>query len=239
MNKKIIVSMVAILTTIPSYSESPSHCNNTDLSTYTGPANLTAQWQGNTINVTWYDGEDTYESNSCTYGGTLYVPSAPNKTGYTFRGWRVRPVLTPQTFDLTTLDPTIGYNNYAFDMGGGSYYITNLCNITAQEITESGKYGQCFSYGTVIGTSLCSSSNGTLNTVGTPDESNSGDYCWCKATAFKPINGTKMNVTSSNYVYVGTGGMPPSEFDCSWDCEQACFESGSTDFRRALYGITQ
>ena len=140
---------------------------------------------------------------------------------------------------MTTLDPTISPSWSAFDIGDGSYYLGNPCNVTSQEITESGRYGQCFSYGTVIGISLCSSSNGTLNTVGTPDESHSGDYCWCKATAFKPMNGIKMNLTSSNWVYAGIGGMSPYEFDCSWDCEQVCFESYTTDFRRALYGISQ
>ena len=68
-----------------------SQCDNDVLSTYSGSANLTANWQGNPITVTWYNDDTQYASNSCTYGGNLTMPSSiPQKTGYTFRGWRVK-----------------------------------------------------------------------------------------------------------------------------------------------------
>ena len=96
MNKTVIVSIIAMLATLPSFSSGiPSNtnsatCNNATLEKYSGTSNLQANWQANTINITWYNGDSQVASNSCTYGGALTIPSAPSKTGYTFKGWRVR-----------------------------------------------------------------------------------------------------------------------------------------------------
>ncbi|MFQ6704511.1 MAG: InlB B-repeat-containing protein, partial [Alphaproteobacteria bacterium] len=83
------MSIILISAPAFSYVTNSSQCDNDVLSTYTGPANLTANWQGNNISVTWYNGDTEYDSNQCTYGGELDVPTAPTKTGYTFKGWRV------------------------------------------------------------------------------------------------------------------------------------------------------
>ena len=82
-----------------------SQCDNDVLSTYSGSANLTANWQGNPISVTWYNGDTQYDSNQCTYGGDLTMPSSiPQKTGYTFKGWRVKSCFSSYVCGLTSSD---------------------------------------------------------------------------------------------------------------------------------------
>ena len=70
-------------------------CTNTTLETYSGNTNLAADWQPNEINLRWYNEDQklTVQSSaqSCTYDGTLTVPSTqPTRTGYTFAGWEVK-----------------------------------------------------------------------------------------------------------------------------------------------------
>ena len=70
------------------------------MGTATGPANLEADWTANTINLEWYN-EDTKltvptTSNTCRYDGGITLPSTnPTKTGYTFKGWKVRRANVP------------------------------------------------------------------------------------------------------------------------------------------------
>jgi hypothetical protein len=41
-----------------------------------------------TMNVTWYNIDSTvYDTTTCTVGGTLNLPTAPTRYGYTFKGW--------------------------------------------------------------------------------------------------------------------------------------------------------
>ena len=105
-----------------------SHCDNDVLSTYSGSANLTANWQGNPITVTWYNDDTQYDSNQCTYGGNLTMPSSiPQKTGYTFRGWRVRqaaPVTLSgllSALNTSTNGTDVGYNNEVHNLGEQSW----------------------------------------------------------------------------------------------------------------------
>ena len=72
---------------------SSAPCDNTTLNKYTGTANVEINWEPNTINLNWYDGDTklTVANNaqSCVYDGTLTVPAQPTKPGYTFNGWKV------------------------------------------------------------------------------------------------------------------------------------------------------
>ena len=69
-------------------------CDNATLGQYNGTANLEMDWQPNTINIRWYDGENQLSVQSaaqtCSYGGALYLPTAPTKKGYTFEGWELK-----------------------------------------------------------------------------------------------------------------------------------------------------
>ena len=44
----------------------------------------------NTIDIDWYNGNSLVESNQCTYDSTITLPTQPNKTGYTFNGWKIK-----------------------------------------------------------------------------------------------------------------------------------------------------
>ena len=96
------MSIILISAPAFSYVTNSSQCDNDVLSTYSGSANLTANWQGNNISVTWYNDDTQYASNSCTYGGNLTMPSSiPQKTGYTFKGWRVKSCFASSVCGLT------------------------------------------------------------------------------------------------------------------------------------------
>ena len=58
----------------------------------------TAQWNANTINIDWYNGDTRVAQNSCVYDSTITLPEQPTKTGYTFNGW----LLHDDCPDLTT-----------------------------------------------------------------------------------------------------------------------------------------
>ena len=101
--KKFFVALFMLLS-VPAFATgvgstaSTANCNNATLNTYTGTSNLSVDWQPNTIDLHWYaDSNATTEMNvasasqSCTYDGTLTPPATiPTKTGYTFKGWKVR-----------------------------------------------------------------------------------------------------------------------------------------------------
>ena len=41
------------------------------------------------VNINWIVGDNTYATTQCEMGNDLILPTAPTKTGYTFRGWRI------------------------------------------------------------------------------------------------------------------------------------------------------
>ena len=193
------------------YVTNSSHCDNTDLSTYTGPANLTANWQGNTINVTWYNGDTEYDSNSCTYGGSLTMPSSiPQKTGYTFKGWRARrgPVCEiPSSLVNSNGELDIEHPFSVIWSGIGEVLLDFKCSIT----------------------------NGTRATVGNPSDAD-GQHCWCAAIAWTPEGGTQCNITAPVWVY----SYADEDFDeCETYCNGSCKNALDADFKRALFGVSQ
>lgn len=113
--KKFFVALLMLLT-IPAFATgvgstaSNADCDNATLNTYTGTSNLSAGWQPNTIALHWYNGDTEITSGvqtSCTYDGTLTPPSTiPTKTGYTFKGWRVRSVLPAGYTKLEYIEST-------------------------------------------------------------------------------------------------------------------------------------
>ncbi len=73
-------------------------CTDSALNSNGGPTNIEVNWEPNEINLHWYADENaTVElsvpatAQSCTYDETLTPPATiPTRTGYTFKGWRVR-----------------------------------------------------------------------------------------------------------------------------------------------------
>ena len=252
---KIILSIIAIAIITPTYAkDSNNHiepaptndCIESTLGTATGPANLEADWTANTINLEWYN-EDTKLtvptiSNTCTYDGGITLPSTnPTKTGYTFRGWQVRETI--QQCSLSGLDTS---ENATYDAQHARWKPINSDSgytMTWNGWTENssdlnnGEWAVTFSYGTVKGTGLCSTTGGgTHATTGTPDESVTGKYCWCKATGLAGPNSTEYcPVASSSWVFSRDYN---SADDCAVFCAFTCVGpiQNSWYFRKPLYG---
>ena len=96
-------------------------CDNATLETYSGSSNLQANWQANTINLHWYNGDTILDvqdaADTCNYDGTLTVPSTPpTRTGYTFNGWTLRH---KNLFDQQ--NATLYKSSFATSGSGGSW----------------------------------------------------------------------------------------------------------------------
>ena len=94
MKKIFSISMLAIMTAIPAFAEIVNNttCDviNLGQSEPNSTANIQANWNANTINIDWYDGDTKLTSNTCTYGQKITLPPQPTRAGYTFVGWRLR-----------------------------------------------------------------------------------------------------------------------------------------------------
>ena len=103
-------------------------CDNATLSKYTGTADIEINWEPNTINLNWYDGDTKLtvqqSAQSCVYDGTLTVPTTqPTKPGYTFNGWKVIHVPGGYTELEYIQNASTGY------IDTGVYQNTSLNNI--------------------------------------------------------------------------------------------------------------
>ena len=138
---------------------------------------------------------------------------------------------------MTTLNiSTQGTENYAKNRFGRCYQGNGRteCNNETSALTP-GTFKVTFDYGTVYGDSLCSSTSGTFGQAGTPNETEGGEYCWCRVTGFIPNNSnTFYGNQNPRFVY---RYMPPNNLcqsNCTHDC--ALYTERSTTVRNALYG---
>jgi len=242
-----------------SSSASTANCRNDPLQTYSGTSNLQANWQANTIQLHWYNGDDELTvpsaSQSCVYDGTLIPPvTIPTRTGYTFKGWRVRDL----TCGLSHVDTSINGTWYASKGSAGYCYYWN--NDTQEEVDgdcsdshfaglNNSEWETNFSYGTVKGMSKCSGLSGDNNNLTWSDPSRateseltsaSGEkkYCWCATTSYTPDGGNQCNIASPSWVFDDDIG---SASDCADDCAALCADGvmlNGSDFRRAVFGVS-
>ena len=128
--KQAVMFCCAVFVCCSSFAEnittSPADCTQPTLSVDTGTANLNAQWEANTIGISWYnDGQkitgDANAATQCTYDHTFSLPTQPTKTGYTFTGWKV--VTVPS-----------GYTPLEYIQFSGTQYIDT--NFTPNQNTE-------------------------------------------------------------------------------------------------------
>ena len=101
MSTLFVFTSVSFATTpdIPATTTTVS-CSDSAINTNNAPANLEINWEPNTINLHWYADENATTEltgsgipTSCVYDGALTPPpvaNIPQKTGYTFAGWKVR-----------------------------------------------------------------------------------------------------------------------------------------------------
>ena len=236
-------------------------CKNSNLQTYSGTSNLQANWSANTIQLHWYNGDTEIQnvpvaSQSCTYDDSLTPPSTiPTRTGYTFRGWRVKQF--PQC-NLSGLDASIGADMDADHIawqpinGSSGYTVAQviadgyLSGTDHSSELSNGEWRIIFSYGTVKGTSYCSGLSGDNNGYTWSDPSRAteseltsagnGQYCWCAATSYTPSGGSACNIASPSWVFNYDAG---SASDCASYCAGSCAEvvNNNVGFRWALFGV--
>lgn len=169
-----------------------------------------------TETIKWYVDGSVYNTTTCQSGGNVTLPTQPSKPGYTFLGWIVA------LHDFSTLDSDVEGTNHTHNASAYTWATT-------------------FPYGIVSGIALCSITGGSYPVAGTPDESTgSGQYCWCKATAYTPSssNIAYENTSSSAWVFLDTYSWVS---DCARNCAGYCGNNVRyyAAFRRAMFGVTQ
>ena len=231
------MSIILISAPAFSYVTDSSQCDNDVLSTYSGSANLTANWQGNNISVTWYNDDTQYASNSCTYGGNLTMPSSiPQKTGYTFKGWRVKPAQCSLSGLDTSIDTSWDATHVRWKpiSSSGTTMADEFGTENSSDL-NNGEWAVTFSYGTVKGMAKCSGTKGSYATPGTPSDTN-GQYCWCQATNYTPNGGNQCNVASPSWVfYDDYESASYCANDCAFDCAYTAVVSAA--FRWEVFGV--
>ena len=252
-----VFSAPTFATDIPS-SASTADCKNNPLQTYSGTSNLQADWQANTIQLHWYNGNDEIQnvpsvSQSCVYDGTLTPPATiPTKTGYTFRGWRVRQC------SLSGLDTTINsfwnatYTRWKSIVPADGFTMQDSIGAENSSDLNNGEWAVTFSYGTVKGMAKCSglsgdnnnytwsndSSNWTATESALTSASGRAQYCWCAATGYTPSGGNQCSIVAPSWVFkINSGNQSMCNKDCARECASGL--EGSADFRRALFGVSQ
>ena len=221
-------------------------CTNNTLETYSGNSNLSADWQPNEIQLRWYNGNTLLDvqssANTCVYDGALTIPqTAPNRTGYTFAGWQVRPEMDFSTIPtneagLERWSKGIFYDNTDYCKYDGDANDTS--SATQVVCSSDNNFGELqthewkvrFSHGTVYGMSICTVSNGTAPTT------EIGQYCWCKATGYKTNNQVFAPKYNLSWVKYGDNDNTDNCMRaCSAYCTNSIKYSGGTSFRRALF----
>ncbi len=165
MKKILPISIVAVFSVAPVFADNitaASTCTNGVLGTYTGPANIEANFDPNTINTTWYSNGTQLTGNNipatCTYDAALTPPTPADRPGYVFNGWRL--IIPP--FNLTTLDSTIHSTSYEYK--AINYGTTSPYNQYTPQTSSganaaglnNGEWMATFSYGTIYGRAYCS-----------------------------------------------------------------------------------
>ena len=142
-------------------SASSADCKYAPLETYTGTSNLQADWQPNAIALHWYNGDTELTvpsaSQSCVYDGTLTPPATiPTRTGYTFKGWRVRQPQCSFASSVCGLSRSVINSLEEVDAGYKSYSGTFDSKTTEYGLTSAGEWAATLSNGGMIrGISSC------------------------------------------------------------------------------------
>ena len=200
MKKLLLPSIIAMLA-VPAFADTvttlPNNavCNETNLGTSSGTADIEVAWEANTITTQWYTGygENTAAASAttCTYDGTINLPQTnPTRAGYAFNGWKLRQQCSFS--NLNTSSNGTAYAAKPFGGGGDSTY--GGATASTYGLSSAGDWGVTFSNGYAKGIALCSTSNS-----GDSPSSTSGGHCWCKGTGYALSGGNFCSVTSSNW----------------------------------------
>ena len=226
-------------------------CDSDTLGQTSGTVNMEMDWQPNTIQIRWYNGNTLINTtngaeNSCVYDDDLYLPATPTRKGYTFEGWEVHPQM-----DFSTI-PTNPNGSECWAIGqknSANYCLHREENATEEymngvecnsdiEYTKLQRYewGVKFGHGNIYGVSMCSITNGgSIGAPGIPSATK-GEYCWCQMSGYKPANQTIIYAPETLVSWVhdqSAGNITNCEIDCAAGC--AFFTRRFSSFRTALF----
>lgn len=220
------------------YLDENSTCTSSTMNAASGNISLEAVEVPNVINIQWENADGTtYTTSTCTYDTQLQIPNAPAaRLGYTFKGWKL------DACSLAELDTSIDSdksNRACLDLNGNGACTNDGvdANASLYGLDKAGQWAVLFEYGIVYGEAICSQTNGTWATAGTPDTTGAGttQYCWCRATGYKEDGGEKCDLASSSWVFhmdVVSASI------CAEICAVNCVSSvqSALDFRGPVYG---
>jgi len=243
---KYNLTMLAIMFTTGGFADigatngvaNPATCDSGALDTDSGGAALEAEYTPETIDLNWYDNNgNIITTNSCVYDNGITLPSNPTRAGYTFKGWRV-----VHKYDFSTLDYSINttwdatHSRWKPINGSDGYTMEIVFGTENSSDLSNGEWSDTFSYGTVFGNALCSTTSGTWATTGTP-ANDGGQYCWCRATGYQPSDSDVVYSPNSPLLWVflnDAGATSNCASYCAYGC--AYHVQNRSDFRRALFG---
>ena len=240
MKKLLLPSIIAMLA-VPAFADTvttlPNNavCNETNLGTSSGTADIEVAWEANTITTQWYTGygENTVAASAttCTYDGTINLPQTnPTRAGYAFNGWKLR-----QQCSFSNLNTSSnGTASAARELDGSNTSSTGGATVSTYGLSSAGDWGVTFSNGYATGISFCSDASGGSNPGST-----SGEHCWCKATAYTLNGGTSCQVTQSHNSWVevpvaAIEGISSCVNFCAGQC--AANARTSSSYRLAMFG---
>ena len=191
----------------------------------------------NTITINWNGATaaaiSANNAGTTTYGGDIRTPQSidPSQVpaGKRFVGWKFSK---PSEFNLATLDTSLDDGGWGCITHDG-----NNTNQSTYDLTNAGTWGLTFSYGKVRGEALCSSTSGTYAQTGTPDESETGPHCWCKATQYQANGSSEWKNVSPVPWVLNFDGYDAA--DCAFVCAVLCAGNvgGDLDVREAVFGV--
>jgi len=234
MKKLILTTAICTIMACPAFADNENNnitdsnkgCVNDTLTTYSGSAELEADWSANHVAVTYYNGDNVYGSaGECTYDDTLTLPAAPSKDGYTFNGWKVK---TAAQCSLSGIDTSINGTGFAFIKFDGTASTDNGSTRkvpSTYNLSNNGEWAAEFEYGTIKGISRCSTvgSGYSFGQTGNPSDDLNQDgakYCWCQITGFDADkDGEYCPIVASLWVFAGDYGSAAS---CASGCASDC-----------------
>ena len=121
-----LIFSAPIFATNPDINTATASCNDGVFNSNTGPVDIEVNWEPNEIALHWYNGNTELivdsASQSCVYDDSLTPPAPPERTGYTFKGWRVR-------------DIPDGYTRLEYLQSSGTQYINTGVTLLSDNVT--------------------------------------------------------------------------------------------------------
>ena len=239
-----------------------STCTNGVLGTYTGPADIEANFAPNTINTIWYSNGTQLTGNNipatCTYDNALIPPTPAARPGYVFGGWIAKSgcnlsnVSFMNNGDYDTYPAWGAYVSNDNTRGYMSDWQWTEGTTGPTGLTEPGTWVAHMGNTTVFGTSYCSAKNvgghgyndynyyygdnpsDWFATYGElTNASGPKQYCWCKATRYTIDGESSCPVTTSNWVFYGPV-YDYQHYQLGMTNEEACANSCSLYCVRSL-----